>query len=80
MVIAAGSERLVRTKATGSRLAEAKSINSSLMVLKNCIDALRENQKDRSATRIVPYRDSKLTHLFRNFFEGETALKHIDTL
>ena len=77
LVDLAGSERLVRTKATGSRLAEAKSINSSLMVLKNCIDALRENQRDRSATRIVPYRDSKLTHLFRNFFEGNGIVRMI---
>ena len=77
LVDLAGSERLVRTKATGNRLVEAKNINSSLMVLKNCIDALRENQKDKNCTRIVPYRDSKLTHLFRSYFEGNGLVRMI---
>ena len=77
LVDLAGSERLVRTKATGNRLIEAKNINSSLMVLKNCIDALRENQKDKTCTRIVPYRDSKLTHLFRSYFEGNGLVRMI---
>ena len=38
------------------------------MTLRRCIDALRNNQKGRNVTPI-PYRSSKLTHLFRNFFE-----------
>ena len=30
----------------------------------------RDNQLN-GAKRIVPYRDSKLTHLFKNYFDGE---------
>jgi kinesin family protein 23 len=43
LVDLAGSERTKRTKNTGSRLREAGSINSSLMALRNCMEALREN-------------------------------------
>ncbi len=35
-----------------------------------CIAALRHNQQNRSNPRVVPYRDSKLTRLFQNFFTG----------
>ena len=38
------------------------------MTLRRCIDALRTNQKSGGRGN-VPYRSSKLTHLFRNFFE-----------
>ena len=43
LVDLAGSERTKRTKNTGSRLREAGNINSSLMALRNCMEALREN-------------------------------------
>ena len=43
LVDLAGSERTKRTNNTGSRLREAGNINSSLMALRNCIEALREN-------------------------------------
>ena len=43
LVDLAGSERTKRTNNTGSRLREAGSINSSLMKLRNCMEALREN-------------------------------------
>lgn len=44
-------------------------INNSLMNLRRCIERLRENQKS-GKKGAVPYRDDKLTHLFRNYFEG----------
>lgn len=76
LVDLAGSERTKRTKNTGSRLREAGNINSSLMALRNCMEALRENIF--SGTRkIVPYRDSKLTLLFKNYFEGNGRIKMI---
>ncbi|CAF0834960.1 unnamed protein product [Brachionus calyciflorus] len=76
LVDLAGSERTKRTKNTGSRLREAGSINSSLMALRNCMETLRENSL--SGTRkMVPYRDSKLTLLFKNYFEGNGKIKMI---
>lgn len=74
----AGCERTTKTQATGSRLKEASNINNSLMSLRNCFDILRENQKTSGkANKLVPYRDSKLTHLFKNYFEGEGAVKMV---
>jgi hypothetical protein len=58
---------------------EANKINSSLMVLGQCMRILRNNQKKLSKTHqggrsvrteIPPYRMSKLTELFQEFFEG----------
>ncbi|XP_078576434.1 kinesin-like protein KIF23 isoform X2 [Branchiostoma floridae x Branchiostoma japonicum] len=76
LVDLAGSERTNRTKNTGDRLREASNINASLMVLRTCIEILRENQTS-SANRIVPYRDSKVTHLFKNYFEGEGKVRMV---
>lgn len=75
----AGSERNKNTQATGDRMDEANKINSSLMVLGQCMRILRNNQKKLSRiqpgarpvrTEIPPYRMSKLTELFQEFFEG----------
>jgi kinesin family member 23 len=65
-----------RTGNTGNRLREAGNINNSLMTLRACIEKLRENQKN-GKTGGVPYRNSKITHLFRNFFEGQGSVKMI---
>lgn len=46
------------------------------MALRTCIEILRENQKTGN-TRLVPYRDSRLTLLFKNYFEGEGNVKMI---
>jgi len=76
----AGSERLSRTKADGDRIREAGNINNSLMTLRSCIECLRENQKSQESggrMKIVPYRDSKLTHLFKNFFDGDGKVRMI---
>ena len=77
MVDLAGSERTKRTKNTGNRLKEAGNINSSLMALRNCIETLRENLLIPTTRKMVPYRDSKLTLLFKNYFEGNGKIKMI---
>ncbi|XP_010014293.1 PREDICTED: kinesin-like protein KIF23, partial [Nestor notabilis] len=76
LVDLAGSERTNRTKAEGNRLREAGNINQSLMTLRTCIEVLRENQM-YGTTKMVPYRDSKLTHLFKNYFDGEGKVRMI---
>ncbi|KAK3754440.1 hypothetical protein QZH41_009230, partial [Actinostola sp. cb2023] len=76
----AGSERSKRTNTGGERLKEAGNINNSLMTLRTCIEILRENQssyENGQQTRIVPYRDCKLTHLFKNFFDGEGKVRMV---
>ncbi|CAH8503697.1 unnamed protein product [Heterobilharzia americana] len=82
LVDLAGSERTSRSGTQGNRLKEASNINNSLMNLRKCIKALRDIQTNgiRSRgnattpggqTRVVPYRDARLTYLFKNFFEGD---------
>ncbi|XP_043505581.1 kinesin-like protein KIF23 isoform X1 [Polistes fuscatus] len=76
LVDLAGSERTNRTKNTGQRLREAGNINNSLMTLRSCMEILRENQI-QGTNKMVPYRDSKLTHLFKNYFDGEGQVRMI---
>ena len=76
LVDLAGSERTNRTGNTGQRLAEASKINQSLMTLRTCLEILRDNQAAGSS-KPVPYRDSRVTHLFRNYFEGEGKVKMV---
>lgn len=76
LVDLAGSERTNRTKNTGQRLREAGNINNSLMTLRSCLEILRENQS-QGTNKMVPYRDSKLTHLFKNYFDGEGQVRMI---
>ncbi|XP_066557294.1 kinesin-like protein KIF23 isoform X4 [Amia ocellicauda] len=76
LVDLAGSERTSRTRAEGSRLREAGNINQSLMTLRTCIEVLRENQMC-GTNKMVPYRDSKVTHLFKNYFDGEGKVRMI---
>lgn len=67
---------LCSTNNTGMRLKEASSINNSLMTLRTCLEILRENQTSKS-NRLVPYRDSRLTFLFKRFFEGDGTVNMI---
>ena len=60
MVDLAGSERVRRTVSKGTRLSEAKSINTSLSALGNVIAALADRHSPH-----VPFRDSKLTRLLQ---------------
>uniref|UniRef100_A0A8C9W8V3 Kinesin-like protein n=1 Tax=Scleropages formosus TaxID=113540 RepID=A0A8C9W8V3_SCLFO len=76
LVDLAGSERTSRTRAEGNRLREAGNINQSLMTLRTCIEVLRENQMC-GTNKMVPYRDSKITHLFKNYFDGEGKVRMV---
>jgi len=76
LVDLAGSERTNRTGNTGQRLQEASKINQSLMTLRTCMEVLRDNQST-GGNKTVPYRDSRVTHLFRNYFEGEGKVKMV---
>jgi hypothetical protein len=74
MVDLAGSERVRRTISKGTRLSEAKSINTSLSALGNVIVALAEN------TSHIPYRDSKLTRLLQDSLGGTASTALIATI
>ncbi|XP_074534654.1 kinesin-like protein KIF23 isoform X1 [Halichoeres trimaculatus] len=76
LVDLAGSERTGRTGAEGTRIREAGNINQSLLNLRTCIEILRENQMC-GTSRMVPYRDSKVTHLFKNYFDGEGKVRMV---
>ncbi|XP_046712185.1 kinesin-like protein KIF20B isoform X2 [Silurus meridionalis] len=63
----AGSERCGKTQNKGDRLKEAGNINTSLLSLGKCINALKGSQQARHH---VPFRESKLTHYLQGFFTG----------
>ncbi|XP_013874658.1 kinesin-like protein KIF20B [Austrofundulus limnaeus] len=65
----AGSERCAKTQNQGERLKEAGNINTSLLILGKCINALRHNQQTKLLQH-VPFRESKLTHYLQGFFCG----------
>lgn len=73
----AGSERSKRTGTLqGSlRQKEASIINASLMKLMRCLSVMRENQshKHSGTSSMIPFRESKLTHLFMNHLTGPSA-------
>ncbi|XP_050426998.1 kinesin-like protein KIF23 [Adelges cooleyi] len=78
LVDLAGSERAGKAKTTGQRLQEAGEINKSLSNLKLCLRILYENQSSsnlKSLAEIIPYRSSKITHLFKSFFEGSGSIR-----
>lgn len=62
----AGSERVGRSGAEGSRLREAQYINKSLSALGDVIYALRSRQGH------VPFRNSKLTYLLQDSLSGDS--------
>lgn len=66
----AGSERGARSETTGKELFQACKINQSLSVLGKCFDAMRHNSMYVSK-KLVPFRESKLTMLFQEYFQGE---------
>ncbi|KAJ8593261.1 kinesin-domain-containing protein [Rhizopogon salebrosus TDB-379] len=87
LVDLAGSERTKHTQTSGDRLKEAGNINKSLMVLGQCMEVMRSNQKrlaqslanpGRTDTRdvkkvlaVVPFRHSKLTEVLMDYFVGD---------
>jgi kinesin family protein C2/C3 len=64
----AGSERISKTEATGSRLKEAQNINKSLSALGDVMSALLEKSAH------VPFRNSKLTYLLQDVLGGKNKV------
>jgi hypothetical protein len=64
----AGCERLSMIHSGAGSFKEACNINKSMLVLGKCIRQLKE-QGSSSKKIPISYRESKLTHLFKNFFE-----------
>ena len=55
-----GSERVLKTKATGRRFDEGKAINLSLSALGDVINSLQRKNPH------IPYRNSKLTQVLKD--------------
>ncbi|NXO34295.1 KI20B protein, partial [Locustella ochotensis] len=66
----AGSERYTKTRNEGDRLKESGNINTSLLTLGKCINALKNCQQSKLQQHI-PFRESKLTHFLQGFFTGK---------
>ncbi|CAN0173625.1 unnamed protein product [Bubo scandiacus] len=66
----AGSERYAKTHNEGHRLKESGNINTSLLILGKCINALKNSQQSKLQQHI-PFRESKLTHFLQGFFSGK---------
>eukprot|EP00050_Salpingoeca_kvevrii_P017051 m.61247 g.61247 ORF g.61247 m.61247 type:complete len:903 (+) comp7329_c2_seq1:2-2710(+) len=74
LVDLAGSERTSRTGSKGTRRQEAGQINKSLMVLRQCMQKMRENQR-KGKSHPVPFRNSNLTKLFSTFMDDSHSGK-----
>lgn len=70
----AGSEKVGKTGAEGTRLEEAKKINKSLTALGIVITSLADGKKTH-----IPYRDSKLTRILENSLGGNSKTSLIVT-
>ncbi|XP_065495305.1 kinesin-like protein KIF20B isoform X2 [Caloenas nicobarica] len=66
----AGSERYTKTRNEGDRLKESGNINTSLLILRKCINALKSCQQAKLQQHIS-FRESKLTHFLQGFFSGK---------
>ena len=67
----AGSERVVLDKK--DLLLEGANINRSLLALTNCISILSE----KKSSLHVPYRDSKLTRILKDFMNKDNVIKFL---
>ena len=77
----AGSERAGSTGATGERLAEGANINKSLSTLGKVISVLAKTQgKTGPGMPVVPYRESKLTHMLKPFLGGNAKTSMVAAL
>jgi kinesin family protein 18/19 len=77
LVDLAGSERGTVTENRGIRLMEGARINTSLLALANCINALGDKTKKGS---FVPFRDSKLTRMLKDSLGGNSKTVMIATV
>ena len=62
-----GCERLATTDSSSDTFKEACNINKSMLVLGKCIRMLKDRHGSRRSA--MPFRESKLTHIFKSFFE-----------
>ena len=78
----AGAERVSKSGVIGTNLKEAGNINSSLLVLKKCFDAMEINSHTNVIEKkvIVPVRESKLTMLFKEYFAAHQNISVICTI
>ena len=78
----AGAERVSKSGVIGTGLKEAGNINSSLLVLKKCFDAMEANSRTNVVEKkiIVPVRESKLTMLFKEYFAAHQNISVICTI
>ena len=90
----AGSERVSQSGAVGVQLQEAQAINLSLTALSNVLMALSSRQSNNrsspgssnsrnSGQWLVPYRNSKLTHLLKDSLGGTARtvfIAHVRTI
>lgn len=77
MIDLAGSERGTVTENRGIRLREGAKINTSLLALANCINALGDKNKKGF---FVPFRDSKLTRMLKDSLGGNCKTVMITTV
>ncbi len=77
MIDLAGSERGNVTENRGLRLREGAKINTSLLALANCINALGDKTKKGF---FVPFRDSKLTRMLKDSLGGNCKTVMIATI
>jgi kinesin family protein 5 len=73
LVDLAGTERVRKTKAAGTRLKEARSINSSLSALGNVILGLSKGD-------FIAFRQSKLTRILQNSLKGDSKIVLLATV
>ena len=68
----AGAERTNRVVHVGkeSRMRETVNINQSLLVLGRCLEALKYNQNNPKKLKVVPFRESQITRLFKDSLSG----------
>ena len=78
----AGAERVSKSGVIGTNLKEAGNINSSLLVLKKCFEAMEVNSRTNLVEKkvIVPVRESKLTLLFKEYFAAHQNISVICTI
>ncbi|CAG9463534.1 unnamed protein product [Pedinophyceae sp. YPF-701] len=69
----AGTERVKKSQSSGQRLKEATHINQSLSALGKIILNLSE-ETGEGEKNYVPYRDTKMTRMLKDSFEGESTI------
>lgn len=80
LVDLSGSERAGKSGIEGQTLAEAKSINVTLMFLVNVIIKLNEKAKYPNKDIHIPYRNSMMTMMLRDSIGGNCMTKLISTI